>query len=36
MFRLVWFSLFAMIINLLMFADARTTRCQQGNGDSAT
>jgi len=32
----VWFSLFAMIINLLMGADARTPCGQQGNGDSAT
>jgi len=28
-------SLFAMIINLLMWADARATRGQQGNDDSA-
>jgi len=31
----VWFSLFAMIINLLMGADARTPHGQQGDGDSA-
>jgi len=31
----VWFSPFAMIMNLLMRADARTPRGQQGNGDSA-
>jgi len=31
----VWFSLFAMIINLLIGADASTPRGQQGNGDFA-
>jgi len=31
----VWFSLFAMIINLLMWADARNPRSQQENGDFA-
>jgi len=30
----VWFSLFVMIINLLMWANARTPPGQQGNGDS--
>jgi len=31
----VWFSLSAMIINLLIGVDARTPRGQQGDGDSA-
>jgi len=31
----VWCCLFAMIINLLMWADARTSHGQQDNGDSA-
>jgi len=31
----VWFSIFVMIINLLMWADARTPCGQQGNWDSA-
>jgi len=30
----VWFSLFAIIINLLMGADVKTPHGQQGNGDS--
>jgi len=30
----VWFSLFAMIINLLMWADASNTRGQQGGDGS--
>jgi len=32
----VWFSLFAMIINLLILADVRNTRGQQGGDGSAT
>ena len=31
----VWFSLFTMIINLLIGADMRTPRGRQGDGDSA-
>jgi len=31
----VWYCSFAMIINLLMWAEARGSRDQQGNGDSA-
>jgi len=31
----VWFSLFAMIINLLMGVDVRTPRGRQDDGDSA-
>jgi len=31
----VWFSLFVMIINLLIWANTRNTCRQQGNGDSA-
>jgi len=31
----VWYFSFAMIIKLLMWAEARGSRGQQGNGDSA-
>jgi len=31
----VWYFSFAMIINLLMWVEARGSRGQQGNGDSA-